>query len=106
MKKVIIGTILLFAVILYAGQARWTVEGFDSNFNPVAVRTVNFNYSGQAVTMAGLKSVTASQYNLAYTGSDTVRAGETYYGVEPIEAWGKTIVWVRIDNIVRISVTE
>ena len=107
MKKILAILILGFAV-LFAGRAKWNVEGYDKDFQSKAYRQVVFNYTGQSIDLSGMKTVTANQDDLhiTYTGVDSVRSNVTYYGVEPIPIWGDTIVWVRIDTRLDLEVTE
>jgi len=96
----------MFSVLLFAGQARWGVTAYDTNFNQRAGRDVVFNYSGQAITIAGIKTITADQHDFIYTGVDSVVNGVIYYQIEPIPFWPDPLVWVRIDETIHVHVTE
>ena len=105
MKK-ILTILLLSAVALIGSQAKWNVEGYNSDFSIKGYKTVTFDYTGQSITLAGQKTITGTAYNLTYTGADSLRDGYTYHGIEPIVVWGDSIVWVRIDSRIVLDLTN
>ena len=105
MKKIFAMLILSF-VVLFSGQATWSVEGYNKDFESKDLKPVIFNYTGQSITLNGMKTVTANQHEITFTGASVIRGGLTFYGVEAIPTWSDSIVWVRIDTRIDLEVTE
>jgi hypothetical protein len=106
MKK-ILTILLLSAVALIGSQATWQIEGFDKNFQSVIQKNVVFNYTGQPINIANMKTVSANQYKFTYTGVDSVRGNAIFYGINPKEVlWGDTVVYVRVYTGLYMNVTE
>ena len=50
------------------GIAIWSVDFYDENLNYIIGDRAEFNYSGQPVTLAAQKTVTANLFGLIYNG--------------------------------------
>ncbi len=108
MKKIFI-ILALFSMLLFGGQASWSVDGYDADFNKIVHRAVSVDYTGQAILFSTIKSVTANQnqLDLTYTSVDTCmgcdslgQGGITYYGIEPKGTFDNQVVWVKFEPFV------
>jgi uncharacterized protein YxeA len=102
MKK-IIAMVILITMVIYGATAQWQVFAYDSDFNLVIKKTAQVEYTGQAVTLAALKSASANVFNLTYTGQDSTINEQTYYKIIPKDVLDKTVEWVNFSNTILIQ---
>ena len=110
MKK-ILAIILLFTVLLFAGEASWTVHLYNAQFGNGTSTTLTHTYGGQSiialVASGGIRGKTEELLaDVTYTGVDSVYAGKLYHQIEPIPFWPDNLVWLSIDKDLILEIDE
>ena len=57
-----------FHIDLVRGTGSWAVAIYDANKQHLLHKVIEVPYSGQSVTPAAIKQLTANKFNITYTG--------------------------------------
>lgn len=76
-------------------RATWKVSAYDSNKQRIYRTNMDVEYTGQAVTIDALKTVTANQFNLIYDGNPD----EQFHPIEAKSVLDKTAVFVTFGDV-------
>ncbi len=104
MKKIILALLISFTLLFASGRATWTVNFYDANFQKVWSESVNVIYSGQSITLSLIKSVTATETEITFTGVDSVRGVQTYLGITGKPVFNESAAYAKIDFPLTLTV--
>lgn len=107
----ILGFTVLFAGLLFAQTANWTVNLHNAQFGDGTSVTVTHQYSGMSIiallAAGGVKDETETLLSdITYTGVDSVYAGQLYHQIEPIPFYPDDLVWLSIGKTLSIPIEE